>query len=97
MPARAAQQLVQTSKGRAGTRLPPSKTVLSRPAPQGKAVRKHEHFVWLDGQCDYKYLIHTAGFSYSGGTGGWRMLLRARRAASHVQSRSSQPACLQSC
>ncbi|KAL4418909.1 hypothetical protein ABPG77_004062 [Micractinium sp. CCAP 211/92] len=34
---------------------------------QGKALRKHEHFVWLDGQCDYKYLIHTAGFSYSGG------------------------------
>lgn len=23
--------------------------------------------MWLDGQCDYKYLIHTAGFSYSGG------------------------------
>lgn len=25
--------------------------------------------MWLDGQCDYKYLIHTAGFSYSGGPG----------------------------
>lgn len=34
---------------------------------QGQALRKHDSFVWLDGQCDYKYLIHTAGFSYSAG------------------------------
>jgi len=37
------------------------------PAVQGQAIKKHAAFVWLDGQCDYKYLIHTAGFSYSGG------------------------------
>ena len=33
---------------------------------------RHDQFVWLDGQCDHKYNIHTAGFSYSaGGRGCW--------------------------
>lgn len=52
------------------------------PHSQGQATRKHDSFVWLDGQCDYKYLIHTAGFSYSGGerpgAGG------AQRVGAHV-------------
>eukprot|EP00887_Chlorella_sp_A99_P000462 scaffold17.g462.t1 len=34
---------------------------------QGKAATKHDNFEWLDAQCDYKYTIHTAGFSYSAG------------------------------
>ncbi|KAL4853837.1 Golgi apparatus protein 1 [Chlorella vulgaris] len=34
---------------------------------KGQAHGKHNEFVWLDGQCDHKYLIHTAGFSYSAG------------------------------
>ena len=59
-----------------------------------QAQGKHDEFVWLDGQCDYKYLIHTAGFSYSGGgffeagarvkacglgAGSARLCLRCRR------------------
>ena len=40
---------------------------------QGKAAGKRDSFVWLDGQCDHKYLIHTAGFSYSAGE--WRCRL----------------------
>ena len=41
--------------------------------PALQATRRHDAFVWLDGQCDYKYIIHTAGFSYSGGEwlAGW--------------------------
>lgn len=38
---------------------------------EGQARAKAPAFVWLDEQCDHKYLVHTAGFSYSGGELAW--------------------------
>jgi len=33
---------------------------------------KRDTYVFLDQQCDHRYQIHTAGFSYSAGKGaGW--------------------------
>lgn len=32
-------------------------------------LTRGENYVWLDSQCDHRYQIHTAGFSYS--AGGW--------------------------
>ncbi|GAX76443.1 hypothetical protein CEUSTIGMA_g3888.t1 [Chlamydomonas eustigma] len=33
----------------------------------GFVTSNQKDFVWLDRQCTYRYLLHTAGFSYSAG------------------------------
>ena len=47
----------------------PGRPALSRPPARPPATAKRDTYVWLDNQCDHRYQIHTAGFSYS--AGGW--------------------------